>query len=209
MVANDSEQSAPKSPSSAVDLEVFTRVAAAFQELDDAGRRRLLRTIATFFGLEGRSSDSPSTAKSGSFDDVLQAEKPQGSTPLFSEDRALSPKAFMMEKRPQTDIERVACLAYYLTHYRSQPNFKTLDLSKLNTEAAQIKLSNPAQAVDNASKGGFLIQATKGQKQISALGELYVQALPDRAAARDAVAHARPKRPRLQRRPKLTGSDTE
>jgi len=73
-------------------------------------------------------------------------------------------------------------------------NFKTLDISKLNTDAAQIKFSNAAQAVDNATKAGFLIGSVKGQKKISAIGELYVQALPDKAAAREAIAHGRPKR---------------
>lgn len=91
-------------------------------------------------------------------------------------------------------MERITCLAYYLTHYRETPHFKTLDLSKLNTEAAQLKFSNAAFASDNAVRAGLLVPAGKGAKQISALGELYVQALPDRAAAKDAVAHMKPRR---------------
>src|SRR5438105_4083846 len=43
-----------------------------------------------------------------------------------------TPKAFLLEKRPRTDVERVACLAYYLTHYREMPEFKTNDITKLN-----------------------------------------------------------------------------
>ena len=35
----------------------------------------------------------------------------------------MSPKDFLMEKAPNTDVERIACLAYYLTHYRSTPHF--------------------------------------------------------------------------------------
>lgn len=54
------------------------------------------------------------------------------------------PKEFMVQKRPRTDIERVACLGFYLTHYRDTPHFKTLDISKLNTEAAQPKFTNAA-----------------------------------------------------------------
>ena len=84
----------------------------------------------------------------------------------------------MFEKQPNTDIERVACLAYFLTHYRDTPHFKTLDISKINTEAAQIKFSNAAQAVENATKAGLIVQSLKGQKQLSAIGEQYVQALP-------------------------------
>ena len=117
----------------------------------------------------------------------------------FSKDRPISPKEFLLKKQPRTDVERVACLAYYLTHYRDQPFFKTLDISKLNTEAAQIKFSNPAKAVDNAAMLGYLAQATKGSKQISAPGELFVDALPDREAAQTAMASARPRRKNKKR----------
>jgi hypothetical protein len=85
-------------------------------------------------------------------------------------------------------------LAYYLTHYRDQQHFKTLDISKLNTEAAQIKFSNPVLSVNNAATMGYLAQASKGNKQISAPGEMFVAALPDRDAAQAAMANARPKR---------------
>ncbi len=100
----------------------------------------------------------------------------------------------MFEKQPKTDVEKVACLAYYLTHYRDTPHFKTLDLSKLNTEAAQVKFSNPAVAVDNATKQTYLVPATKGNKQLSARGEQFVLALPDRDKARDVMANARPRK---------------
>lgn len=110
----------------------------------------------------------------------------------------MSPKEFMLEKAPRTDVERVACLAYYLTHYRDQPHFKTLDLSKLNTEAAQPKFSNAANASNNAVKMGYLVPSTKGQRQLGAAGERFVQALPDRTAAKEAMTSMRPKR-RLKR----------
>ena len=159
----------------------LTQLVSILQELPSESRDRLLRTVMTFFGnsAPGRSEQTPT--------DRVTA-------PSFSEDRTPSAKDFMFEKRPQTDVERIACLAYYVTHYRDQRFFKTLDLSKLNTEAAQLKFSNAAVAVDNAAKAGFLVQGTKGSKQLSALGELYVQSLPDREAAKSAIAHARPKR---------------
>jgi hypothetical protein len=172
--------------STPAELSAFTKVAAAIQDLDPSVRPRFFRTLATFFGLESEVPVSRPTTTS----------RASNQSSSFSEDRSLGPKEFMRAKIPQTDIERVISLAYYLTHYRGTPHFKTLDLSKLNTEAAQIKFSNAAQAVDNATKAGLLVPATKGQKQISALGELYVQALPDRQAARDAVSQARPKRGR-------------
>lgn len=105
----------------------------------------------------------------------------------FAQREDLSPKQFLYEKQPATDIERIACLAYYLTHYRDTPHFKTIDISKLNTEAAQIKFSNAAKAVNNAATKGFITTATKGNKQISAFGEEYVVALPDKELAKQVI----------------------
>lgn len=185
------------------ELSVFSAVVSAMASLDHSGRLRLIRTLATFFdipvGDHGRSTQHSSISRAVEPVPAMTSQGPAA----FSEDRAPTPKQFMMEKRPQTDVDRIACLAYYLTHYRDQPQFKTLDLSRLNTEAAQIKLSNPAKAVDNAAQAHLLMQAGQGKKQVSAIGEVYVQALPDRTAARQAAAELRNRRskpkPRLTR----------
>jgi hypothetical protein len=145
-------------------------------------RQRLLQSLATFYDLtEPVSSPSPG------------AVQRRHGIP-FSQEKIVSPKEFLFEKKPQTDVERVTALAYYLTHYRDTPFFKTLDISKLNTEAAQAKFSNPTYAVDNATKYGYLVPASRGNKQLSAGGEIFVQALPDREAAKAAIQNARPKR---------------
>ncbi len=164
------------------EAQVLADTIAAMQRLTPEARLRLLKTVATFFDL------SP---KEGG---LTSSEVGTAARPTFSEDRTISPKEFLLQKRPTTDVERIACLAYYLTHYRNTQFFKTLDLSKLNTEAAQIKFSNATVAVDNATKAGFLASATRGNKQLSAIGELYVQGLPDKEAARQAISHARPRR---------------
>jgi hypothetical protein len=169
-----------------LEADTLSSIVRALQGLTPEGRQRVLAAVSVFLGIPiGGSQSRVHTA-------TIQEGPARVSQ--FSEDRTPSPKEFLHEKRPQTDVERIACLAYYLTHYLSTPHFKTLDLSKLNTEAAQLKFSNAAYAVDNAGKAGFLVPASKGAKQLSALGELYVQALPDREAAREAVAHAKPKR---------------
>jgi len=173
----------------------FTTVVAAMQQLSASSRLRLFRTLATFFDFpisERHTQGIPHENSGGSRG--ASATSTASSVASFSEDRAITPKQFMFEKKPTTDVERMACLAYYLTHYRNTPHFKTLDLSKLNTEAAQLKFSNAASAVDNATQAGLLVPAGKGNKQLSAVGEIYVQCLPDRIAAKEAIAHARPKR---------------
>ncbi len=111
----------------------------------------------------------------------------------------MSAKEFLLEKGPRTDVERIACLAYYLTHYRSTPHFKTIDLSILNTEAAQPKFANAAYSANNAVKLGYLVASTKGQRQLSAIGERFVRALPDRDAAKEALTSLRKRRPKRSR----------
>jgi hypothetical protein len=176
----------------AAEAEVLANTVTALRRLTKSGRRRVLQTLNTFFD-----------ASPGHIEHVAAVSESLSTRPgaSFSEDRTLTPKAFMLDKRPVTDVERVACLAYYLAHYRDTAQFKTIDLSKLNTEAAQVKLSNPTVAVDNAVKAGLLVPTSKGNKMIGANGELYVQALPDRDAARAAIAHARPRRRKRQRGP--------
>ena len=170
-------------PASNVDATVaLKQMLDIMSSVAPENRLRLIQSLATFFDITEVSSSR-----------IQDAGHKRSGIP-FSEEKILSPKDFLFQKRPQSDVERVTALAYYLTHYRDTPYFKTLDISKLNTEAAQAKFSNPAYAVDNATKLGYLVPASKGDKQLSAAGELFVQALPDREAAKEAMQSARPKR---------------
>src|ERR1700722_3252215 len=170
------------------EFEALQAVIAALRNLDQEARHRILESTSTFLGLsvpsKGKMVADPSSS--------LPPPNHGGAVrPLFSEDTSMSPKEFLMEKAPKTDVERIACLAYYLTHYRSTPHFKTLDISMLNTEAAQPKFSNTAYSTNNAVKLGYIVPSTKGQRQLSVLGERFVQALPDRDAAKDVLLSLR------------------
>lgn len=112
---------------------------------------------------------------------------------------AQHPKAFMAQKKPSSEVERITCLAYYLTHNRSTPVFKTRELTKLNTEAAQQQFSNSTIFARNAVNAGYLALAGGGNKQITALGEAVVQALPDREKIKVALEEYKSNR---KRRPK-------
>src|SRR5258708_2309068 len=142
----------------AKELEIVTHMLTEFQALPQASRRRVIDTVSRFFDLR---SDSQTHITSPSGLSPAHDSAP-GASPSFSEDRSITPKQFMFQKQAKTDVEKVACLAYYLTHYRDTPYFKTLDISKLNTEAAQVKFSNATVAVDNATKLRYLVPATKG-----------------------------------------------
>jgi hypothetical protein len=166
------------------EFDALQAVISALTPLEDEARHRILESAATFLRIESHQKVGRPHGHSGT-----QSERTAQS--LFSDDTAMSPKDFLLEKQPRTDVERIACLAYYLTHYRATPHFKTIDLSILNTEAAQPKFSNSANSSNNAVTRGYLVPTSKGQRQLSAIGERFVRALPDREAAKAAFDSVR------------------
>jgi hypothetical protein len=178
-------------------VEVLMTIVTALKGLEPDVQKRTIQAVVTFLGIQlGAQAEEVNNRQN----QISPTNYSNRKEVLFSENRDISPKEFLRDKAPQRDIERVTCLAYYLTHYRDLPHFKTIDLSTLNTEAAQPKFSNTAVAVENAVKAGFLVPAGKGMKQISAAGEVFIQALPDREAAKASQANI------VKRRPKKTGS---
>ena len=157
---------------------VLDKVVKDLLPLEPNNRLRVYRTIGTFFGFE---DSYPKIT--GNVDSRVSANVSR--EPQFSSSEEPTPKEFLLQKRPNTNVERVACLAYYLTHFRNIPHFKNTDINKLNTEAAQIKLSNVSYTVRDAVRAGYLAAATKDTRQLSTHGEQYVEALPDRGAAKE------------------------
>ena len=179
--------------------QAFQQVADVLLPLENDLRKRVYVTLGTFFGYEAShgglaeaSGSRPAGERSPPPIQIAPREPP-------------SPKDFLFQKQPNTDLERVACLAYYLMQYRDTNHFKTIDISKLNTEAAQRKFANAAASVDNARRGGFLTPVGGGMKQLTAEGERFVDALPDQAAAKAALSK---KKVRRQRRRGPTGKAT-
>lgn len=121
------------------------------------------------------------------------AQRPMAQPPVavHSSDPAIHngderPRDFMRRKAPVSDVQHVACLAYYLTHYRQTPHFKSADLSALNTEAAGHKI-NMSRAMNNATlQNHYLASAGGGRKQITSKGEDVANALPSQEAVKAA-----------------------
>jgi hypothetical protein len=165
------------------DVKVLTTILEALKTLDVDAQKRTLQAISTFLGITEIAESKSHKAGHSSHPGVS-----------FSENRDMTAKEFLREKLPQTDVERMTCLAYYLTHYRSIPHFKSLDVSTLNTEAAQPKFSNVGVTLSNAQRAGLIVAVSKGNNQISSAGEVFVQALPDREAAKAAIKNMRIKK---------------
>jgi hypothetical protein len=177
----DTVMATPNPASTPDEASILQRMISDLSSLPEDSRKRLIDTVCVFLGLSSPSGVEPST----------RPATPSRSSFQFSEDDAPSVKKFVHEKNPKTDVERVACLAYYLARHRATPHIKTKDITELNKESAHRPFSNTAFAVDNATKTGYLVPSIKGCKQISAYGERFVEALPDRDAAKEIMAAAR------------------
>jgi len=162
------------------ELVILPEIIKLFKKINPNSIPKLLRTISTYFGRDSLPHNR----------EIKMGD--------FSEDRTLSPKEFIVQKNPQNDIEKVVCLAYYLTHYRDMEVFSNVDISKLNQEASQLKFSNSSYAVNNAINKGFIINIDKGLRKISVFGEQFVQKLPDRDAAKSIMKSTKSKRKKVK-----------
>jgi len=151
------------------DVTALGTVLDALSKLDVSTQQWVLSTAATRLQVPvtpgQQASQTPAV--------ITRAALPTGSV------GGLTPKEFLRLKAPNSDVDRVACLAFYLTHGRQTASYAARDLTAINTEAAGPKI-NMSRAVDNATKqSGYLTSAGKGKKQITPYGEDVVDALPD------------------------------
>jgi hypothetical protein len=181
------------------ELKALKTILHALEPLDETQRRFVLKTVADRMGI---SDALPATTESNQQRQVGSPSASVGAAGAAGGSRSSldrqTAKQFLKAKLPKTDVLKIACLAYYLTHAKSQPRFKTNDITKLNIEAGGMPLSNPSMAVSNATKQNkFLGAVGHGSKQITALGEDVVDALPNEEAVKTALANQR--KPRKKR----------
>lgn len=172
-----------------LEIEALNTVLGAIGGLEPAEQTWVLQAAATRVGV--------SLGTGG----PRQGTGSQAGIPA-ARDLATEPKEFLRTKDPKNDVQRVACLAYFLTHQRGTAHFKSRDISTLNTEAAGPRV-NISRAVNNATnQNRYLATAGGGKKQITSLGEDVVKALPDQETVQSLDAQGRPKRKALPRRKK-------
>lgn len=100
-------------------------------------------------------------------------------------------RAFMRIKRPSTDVQRVACLGYFLVQTTGQQGFASKDIVKAHTDSGGSSM-NMTRALDNATRRAkYLSNRGPKEKQLTTLGEDIVMALPDQQAVKDAEGGAK------------------
>jgi hypothetical protein len=130
---NKRSEQQEKQPPLNNDAAVLQKIIAELAPLSWDSRRRMTDTVCTFFNLERFQSTSDRAHSTSEPAYEGSVRQPTPLTPfLFSEKETPNVKQFMIDKAPTTDIERVACLGYYLTHHRNAPHFKTKEITDLN-----------------------------------------------------------------------------
>jgi hypothetical protein len=94
------------------------------------------------------------------------------------------PRAFIRIKKPSTDVQRVACLGYYLSQTTGKHGFTSKEVTQAHTDSGGSAI-NMTRALDNATRGSnYLSNRGPREKQLTTLGEDVVNALPDQAAVK-------------------------
>jgi len=184
------------------ELQAIQSILDALEPLDESQRQFVLRTVADRLGLPapggagggaGGGSGAGGGAGSGS------GGSGGAASGAAATGEGLTPAKFMALKKPASDIERITCLAYLLKRSGTSI-FVTRDLSKMNTTAAGGEFSNASFAANNALKAHLLAKAGGKNKQLTMLGEMVVEALPDREAVKKAIEEHKPRRKPNRRR---------
>lgn len=193
---NGEEFKLVKAPTLRSDVAALGIVLDALDQLDEQQRVWVLQTAASRLSLKLEMSALDARSPRG---DSAATAKPADAVDQSSGE--MSAKQFIRSKNPQSDVQRITCLAYYLTRFRNARYFKTKELSELNAEANCPKLSNPTVAVNNARKEKYLTPVGNGKKQLTNQGEDLVEALPDqeKVSALKSKSRVRKKRARNKR----------
>ncbi len=177
------------------EVRAMETVWTALEPLDPSARTRVVTWLLGVLGmpdeLAGTSEEAPAQSLNG--DESSSHVTPPVQSSVIPTD--LSPKAFISQKNPQSTVERITCLAFYLTHFRGTPFFNGVEIEKLNREAAGPTI-NPSRDPDNASKAGYLATAEHRKRQITAKGEELVNTLPNREAIKAMQSKYPPQRKR-------------
>ena len=175
-------------PKASVITKEFQAIQAALEvlePLDPTQRQFAVSMILSRLEMEAATG---ATFRAGSHTSTVAGAGGAAATSL----NGISAKEFLKQKAPKTDLERLVCLAYYLTHTQDTPNFTTRDITKLNADAHGTDFSNAAATAMNAVRQSKLLStAAGGKKRINTRGEALVEALPDRAKAKEALKASR------------------
>jgi len=164
------------------DLEAVRTLVGTLEGFEKPEQERIIRWAREKLGLSYAAPGTPP---------VHGTDKPfkQGETPLTgaSARSGKDIKAFVTEKRPASDNQFTATVAYYYRFEAPEDQRKDAitaeDLQDACRKASRDRLKNPAQTLVNAHSAGLLDKAERGAYAINSVGEnLVAMTLPGEAA---------------------------
>lgn len=157
-------------------------VVTALEPLGDADRQWVLQSAASRWSLI-----LPANTQAGISQQVPNGGAASGASSGEAQSaiEKKDPRAFIRVKRPATDVQRVACLAYFIVTTSGKPGFSSKDVVTTHTDSGGSKI-NMTRALDNATRRSkYLSNRGPKEKQLTPLGEDIVDALPDQNAVKE------------------------
>ena len=167
-------------------------VIGALDPLKESDRQWVLQSAASKFVVTIQATTTGGQAGAGAANSATSPSLAgTGTTDVQATITRKDPRAFIRLKRPATDVQRVACLGYYLAQTTGEPGFTSKAISTAHTDSGGSQINLP-RALDNATRGAkYLSNRGPREKQLTTLGEDVVNALPDQAAVKAVEATAK------------------
>jgi hypothetical protein len=173
----------------------LVRVVQALEAVEEKDRQWVLQSAASKFALTIQvPAGNAAGAQAGASPAGGMPGIPAATGDIQAAIAKKDARAFIRIKKPATDVQRVACLGYFLAQTTAQHGFSSKDISKTHTDSGGSAI-NMTRALDNATRGAkYLSNRGPRQKQLTTLGEDVVNALPDQAAVKTVEAGAKGRR---------------
>jgi hypothetical protein len=165
------------------DLEAVRAIIASLEPFEANDQERILRWVREKLGLVATSTVQASDRPSSPTD---RGEEFQRAASNISE-RQADIRTFIDMKKPQSDIQFAAAVAYYYRFEAPEQQRKTVikaaDLQEACRQTGRMRFKNPATTLNNALKLGYLDKGgERGTFVVNTVGEnLVAMALPEGA----------------------------
>ena len=157
-------------------------VIKALEPLTDVDRQWVLQAASSRWNLKLPAASGGAAANASS--EALRSAT-QTQTPLEGKVRE-----FIRAKKPTSDVQRVACLIYFLAKTTNKEGFISKEINQAHIDSGGSKINLP-RALDNATRRSKFISNRGGkEKQLTPLGEDIVDALPDQQKVSDLIKEA-------------------
>jgi hypothetical protein len=133
-------------------VDAVQAVFAALEPLDDATRDRVLASVTALLGM----APATPTATGPAVAHVHEEPRSPSSVRPINVDRPKSLVELIQDKRPGTNVEKIALFAYYRERVEGLPRFARGDLKQYFAVAKEKPAANYDRDFANAVKAGWI-----------------------------------------------------